>query len=156
MIMLGSAAFAFRTNTCQPKQKQRSGKTIRLNSHGEELQVSWSPEYISSLQHAWLKVDIPKGSTNKEVGREMGDSIWAPKTVLLVKSGRHIKGISKSSFSPREKKAKAIIRQLPSILPAPGEEENPRGGGVGKGSWGRWLLQACTGMAGAQGTWMEL
>lgn len=78
---------------------------------------------------------------NKEVGREMGESIkaceWAPKTVLLGKSGRHIKGISKSFFSPREKKAKAIILQLPSILPTSGEEGNPGGGEVGKGSWGR-------------------
>ena len=68
----------------------------------------------------------------------MGESIkaceWAPKTVLLGKSGRHIKGISKSFFSPREKKAKAIILQLPSILPASGEEGNPGGGEVGKGT----------------------
>lgn len=55
---------------------------------------------------------------------------WAPETVLLGKSGRHIKGISKSSFYPREKKAKAIILQLPAILPASGEWGSPGVRGV--------------------------
>ena len=59
---------------------------------------------------------------------------WAPKTVLLGKSGRHIKGISKSSFSPREKKAKAIILQLPSFCLPLGRRGDP-----GEGAWGKAL-----------------
>ena len=88
----------------------------------------------------------------------MGESIqaceWAPETVLLGKSGRHIKGISKSSFSPREKKAKAIILQLPSILPASGEWGSPGVRGAER-LLRKMTLQACTGMAGAQGAWVE-
>lgn len=102
----------------------------------------------NSSQSAWLEVDSPGGSTNKEAGkrRPMMVRHWAPETITLGSSGRpSSEAFQNYSPSPEGRKLRCLsFNSQPLSLLSGGQEQTLK--------W-RWLLQACTGMVSARGSW---